>query len=144
MKNPIPRRNFLNQLLFGWFGLTLVPAALSVVKYLIPPKVADMFMRNFPAGKLSQLAPDSAKIIKYNKKPIIVLHEADGELKAFSAICPHLGCTVKYEEEKKQFHCYCHDSLFDLNGKNIGGPAQKPMTPLVVAVKNDDISVSDI
>jgi len=73
---------------------------------------------------------------------VIVLREANGEIKAFSAKCTHLGCTVSYEAPMNRFHCYCHDSLFDLDGKNIGGPARAPLAPFRVDIKKDDINVA--
>ncbi len=40
----------------------------------------------------------------------------DGEIKAFTARCPHLGCTVNYKANEKMFGCPCHDSSFNLDG----------------------------
>ena len=41
---------------------------------------------------------------------------------AFSAACTHLGCTVQWQEDKRQFPCPCHGRIFDATG----GPANSP------------------
>jgi menaquinol-cytochrome c reductase iron-sulfur subunit len=41
----------------------------------------------------------------------------EGEVMAFSSICPHLGCAVDYRKSNQDFYCPCHTSAFDLDGK---------------------------
>ena len=41
---------------------------------------------------------------------------SEGEIKAFTSRCPHLGCTVNYKASEKLFGCPCHDSSFNLDG----------------------------
>jgi cytochrome b6-f complex iron-sulfur subunit len=35
---------------------------------------------------------------------------------AFSAACTHLGCTVQWQKNERQFECPCHGSTFDATG----------------------------
>ena len=37
--------------------------------------------------------------------------------------CPHQGCTLNYNQNRKQFICPCHHSKFNLDGNCISGPA---------------------
>jgi len=46
-------------------------------------------------------------------------------LRALSAVCTHLGCTVGAQAEG--YHCPCHGSLFDAEGANRAGPAPRPL-----------------
>jgi nitrite reductase/ring-hydroxylating ferredoxin subunit len=41
---------------------------------------------------------------------------------ALSSTCPHLGCQVRWEGQNDRFFCPCHNGVFDLSGKAIGGP----------------------
>jgi cytochrome b6-f complex iron-sulfur subunit len=41
---------------------------------------------------------------------------------AFSAACTHLGCTVQWQEDERQFPCPCHGRIFDTTG----GPVNTP------------------
>jgi Rieske Fe-S protein len=46
--------------------------------------------------------------------------EKQGEkLTAFTATCPHLGCSVDYQPSTNQFGCPCHDSLFAADGTKL-------------------------
>ena len=39
-----------------------------------------------------------------------------GEIIAFSTICPHLGCSVEFQQGRNEFYCPCHLSAFNLDG----------------------------
>ena len=140
-KSAESRRSFLGKLLGGWLAVTVLPVLYVVGKYVMPPSVREALVARIAAGKLSAMPLNSAKIVKYNKKPVIVVHEQDGTVKAFSAICTHLGCVVDYDAPNKQFHCNCHDSIYDSNGQRIGGPSRLPLPAYPVTVENDEITV---
>lgn len=57
---------------------------------------------------------------------------------AFSAICTHQGCTV--EPAGSQLHCPCHGSVYNaLTGKNVSGPAPRPLAKFPVRVKAGEV-----
>ncbi|MFO7561744.1 MAG: ubiquinol-cytochrome c reductase iron-sulfur subunit [Enhygromyxa sp.] len=58
--------------------------------------------------------------------------ERDGELHAFSSVCPHLGCAVDYSAEIGKFKCPCHRSAFALDGTPEEGPAPRPLDALAI------------
>ena len=37
--------------------------------------------------------------------------------------CPHQGCMLNYNDNRKEFVCPCHHSRFNLDGNCISGPA---------------------
>ena len=41
------------------------------------------------------------------KQEILIIHE-NGEIKAFSAICPHMGARLQYDSKKKVIYCPWH------------------------------------
>ena len=63
-------------------------------------------------------------------------------MRAFTAICTHLNCTVQYRADLDHIWCACHDGHYDINGKNISGPPPRPLEQYVVNVRGDDIVVS--
>lgn len=68
------------------------------------------------------------------------LLRAGAEVKAFTATCPHLGCTVDLAPDGKHFYCPCHTSWFDLDGKKTEGKPNKSLRgldPLPVRVNAD-------
>jgi len=49
----------------------------------------------------------------------------DGPIKAFSTVCPHLGCGIDFDDKASKFNCPCHASAFDLDGRCLMGPAPR-------------------
>jgi Rieske Fe-S protein len=64
----------------------------------------------------------------------------DDAVKAWSTVCPHLGCGVNHDGHS-QFVCPCHDSKFDLGGAVRSGPSPRPLDPLEVEVKDRKVFV---
>ena len=61
---------------------------------------------------------------------MVWLRKKGDKVLALNAECPHLGCKVGYDAEKKHFACPCHESAFSLDGERLGGPAPRAMDPL--------------
>ncbi len=59
-----------------------------------------------------------------------------GEVVAFSAICPHLGCAFQWRADEGRFVCPCHLSVFSLSGEVLAGPSPRPLDRLDVKVEN--------
>lgn len=41
------------------------------------------------------------------------------QVDAFTTICPHLGCSINFEEKAKRFLCPCHNGTFALSGERV-------------------------
>jgi menaquinol-cytochrome c reductase iron-sulfur subunit len=61
---------------------------------------------------------------------VFVTKGSDGQLRALSTVCTHLGCAVRWDPGKEQFLCPCHGGAFDATGKVVKGPPTKPLTAL--------------
>ena len=55
---------------------------------------------------------------------------ADGQEIKLSRKCPHQGCNVDWNANKKKFICPCHQSTFDHQGKLLKGPAENDLERL--------------
>lgn len=136
------RRNFFNYIfgigLLGWLGSLLYP----LIDYLNPPKIAEAKVSSVKAGSSSEFRPNSAKIIKFGRKPVILIRTAMGDFRAFSATCTHLDCIVQYSQERKLIWCACHNGTYNLRGQNISGPPPRPLEEFDVRIINDEIMVS--
>ena len=64
-----------------------------------------------------------------------------GELKALTAKCTHLDCTVQYRLERSDIWCACHNGTYDLKGTNVAGPPPRPLKPLEVNVRGEKITL---
>jgi Rieske Fe-S protein len=56
--------------------------------------------------------------------------DAAGKVNVFAVNCSHLGCSVAFNKDGKQFDCPCHGSQFHLDGTVLHGPATAPLSHL--------------
>jgi len=86
--------------------------------------------------KLASLRVGAAhNFVASNGAPSILFRTKTGVF-AYSAICTHQGCTVKYSTSSKTMVCPCHEAEFDPNksGQVVTGPAVNPLGKVKVAV----------
>lgn len=137
-----PRRRVVEFLLGGGLFASLVSFVYPVLRYLVPPRVADLGGDEVVASKIGDLKPNGSKIFRFGTRPALLLMTAEGEYRALSAVCTHLSCTVQYRNDLHEIWCACHNGLYDLNGRNISGPPPRPLEAFQVHVRGDEIVVS--
>jgi len=135
-------RRVLNYLLAGTSLATLTAIFYPVIKFLIPPHVAESSQASVVAAKVSELKPNSGKVLPFGSKPAIVIETPRGEIRAFTAVCTHLQCTVQYRPDLEHIWCACHNGHYDLYGKNIAGPPPRPLERYTVNIRGEEIIVS--
>ncbi|MEJ2501891.1 MAG: Rieske (2Fe-2S) protein [Gemmatimonadota bacterium] len=140
---PIDRSRFLNVLL-GTGASGLAAAILYPVgRYIMPPEAAESTTNSVVLSIAAEdVAPNSGHIFKFGNKPGILVRTPEGELRAFSAMCTHLECTVQYRDDLRHIWCACHNGHFDLSGRNIQGPPPSPLVQYDVHERGDAIIVS--
>lgn len=140
---PVPRKRFLDWLLASSVGGFLAAVLYPALRYLIPPEVVESAAASVTLPfKASELARNSGRIFKFGNRPGIIIRTPGGELRAFTAICTHLACTVQYRDDLQEIWCACHNGHYDLNGRNIAGPPPAPLTPFAVNQRGDQIVVN--
>ena len=137
------RRGFINWFLRTTAGAFLLSVFYPVARYLIPPTVGESTAGTVTVPiKAEDVKPNTGQIFKFGNRPAILIRTPAGELRAFSAVCTHLNCTVQYRPDLSHIWCACHNGHFDLNGKNIAGPPPRPLDPYIVNVRGKQIVVS--
>ena len=136
------RRSVINWLLGTWAAGVLGAILYPVLRYIVPPDVAEAATASVRAGAASTLTPNSARIVPFGSAPAIVVRTATGELRAFAATCTHLSCTVQYRGDLQHIWCACHNGHYDLAGRNISGPPPRPLEAYDVNVAGDEIVIS--
>ena len=76
-----------------------------------------------------RIPPDSGAVIRRGLRKVAVYRSAAGELVSRSAVCPHLGCIVQWNDAEKTWDCPCHGSRFAKTGTVINGPANADLGP---------------
>jgi Rieske Fe-S protein len=134
-------RRKVNLLLGSGVLASIASFLYPALRYIIPPQVAETGSRSVVAGKLSDFKRNSGSIFKFGEKPGILVYTAEGELRAFSAVCTHLNCTVQYRDDLHEIWCACHNGHYDLHGRNVSGPPPRPLEEYETHVQGDDIVV---
>ncbi len=130
---------FLGGGILATFGSFFYP----VLRYIVPPPVADLGGDEVVAAKVGELQPNSGKIFRFGSRPGLLILEADGQTyDALSATCTHLGCTVQYRPDLHEIWCPCHNGIYNLNGGNVSGPPPRPLDVFDVHLRGDEIFVS--
>jgi Rieske Fe-S protein len=138
----VSRRGLLTWLLGTSLGATLAAAVYPVFRFVIPPEVGEAPVNRVLAGKLMDFPANSGKIFRFGSRPGLLVRTPDGAVRAFSATCTHLNCTVQYRPDFQNIWCACHNGVYDLQGKNISGPPPRPLEAYKVDVAGDDVYVT--
>jgi Rieske Fe-S protein len=105
---PVKRRSLLNWFLGTSIGAFLASVLYPVSRYLMPPKAAEASTGSVTLDvKAPTVKPNTGQIFKFGTKPAIFVRTPAGELRAFTAVCTHLNCTVQYREDLANIWCAC-------------------------------------
>lgn len=142
------RREFLMQIgtgagicALGYQGAASMRSLVPNVSYDAPTTVKLGLPADFPDGL--KFLPDLRLFVFRDGN---VFH-------AISAVCTHLGCTVRAEALTQtetltvdgkplrvthRFACPCHGSRYTGDGTNVAGPAPKPLSWFELSIAADD------
>lgn len=79
---------------------------------------------------LSEVAKGEGTVIRHEGSKVAAYRDDDGKLTLLSAVCPHMGCVVGWNDADKTWDCPCHGSRFSGTGEVICGPAESPLSPV--------------
>ena len=142
------RREFLVKLGIGAGGVGIGTQAAASLRTLLPNVSYDA-PTTVKLGLPAEF-PDGLKFLPDQR--LFVFREGS-VFHAMSAVCTHLGCTVRAEalpqpETREvggaalrlthRFQCPCHGSRYSGDGHNESGPAPRPLAWFHLAVSPDD------
>lgn len=133
------RRGFL-KFLTSILGLSAAGAfAYPLFRFLLPIE------SGIKAKKLiipkSDIPVNTTKDLMIGPSPGIIINMKDKGFLAFSKVCTHLGCLVKFDKDRQLFICPCHAGVFDLEGNVVSGPPPQPLQKFAVKVEGDNIVI---
>lgn len=144
------RRAFLQILPLGVVAGVFASIGGAAFRFLRPRLAAasDRWVDVARVSELSGSNPVGKKIATENitgwavtteERNVFVL-PAKGN-RVLSAVCPHEGCEVAWEQNMSRFSCPCHESFFAADGSRINGPATRGLDPLPTRVQDGNLQV---
>lgn len=129
----LTRRGFF-ALACGWIAGAFagLAAGAGAVRFLVPNVLYEPEQR-FKAGRTEDFPDGSITFIEDQR---VFLIRRGNTFRCLSAVCTHLGCTVNHAGEG--FHCPCHGSTFDTQGKVTSGPAPRALTWYLMTMSKDE------
>jgi Rieske Fe-S protein len=131
-RKKVSRRGFLG--ILSWLGSlgTVGGISWASVRYMIPNILYEP-PKSYKIGRPGDY-PVGVNFIA--EKRIFVVRRGDS-YKVVSAVCSHMGCTPRWVEEKIQWECPCHGSIFDEKGNVVTGPAPTPLPWYAAVIATD-------
>ena len=144
------RRNFLTILPLGVLAGLFASIGGAAFRFLRPRigVASDSWLDVAPLTELTGPQPVSRKIVAEHiagwavtteEHNVFVLPAKNNQV--LSAVCPHEGCEVAWEQNANRFSCPCHESYFTAEGARISGPATRGLDALPVRVQDGKVQV---
>lgn len=76
------------------------------------------------------LRPGEGRVFQRGPHKIAAHCDEHGTIHECSAVCPHLGCIVDWNETEHTWDCPCHGSRFDPRGEVLHGPSPSNLAPI--------------
>lgn len=117
------------------YSPTRKPAAASTVAEFVSENanVARQYTHLLAPGEIDSpddLPPGTGGLLRQGLQLQAVYKTLDGAVRKCSAICPHLGCAVHWNDVEKSWDCPCHGSRFASMGDVLIGPAVTGLSPI--------------
>lgn len=135
----LSRRSFMK--IAGWAAAVTGFSAVSipVIAYLYPKDLSETPSDPVPVDAPGNFPVGESRTVQFGRYPALVIHTPDG-LRAYSAVCTHFACIVKWNIETGEIDCPCHEGYFDpLDGSVLAGPPPTPLEKLDVYVAQDGL-----
>lgn len=145
------RRRFLSRLSVAAGSIAAVIVAIPSVAFLLGLRKPQQVWRT--VGKVGDFkVGDTVEVSFQDTSPLSwagvtaktaawLRRKSDQEFIAFSIVCTHLGCPVRWLESAGLFMCPCHGGVYYANGTVASGPPPKPLPRYPVRVQNGEVQI---
>lgn len=146
------RRQWLGRLF--WAAASLVTAGLAtpLVGYFAGPLLRKRSEPQVRLGVLADFPIDRPAKVEFvmRRRDGWVTEEGrraawvvrrGGEVLVFDPRCTHLGCAYHWHAETSQFLCPCHNGLYDVEGRVVGGPPPRPLDAYAATVEGGTLFI---
>ena len=111
--------------------VTLKPESLKEFALDNASVVADYtdLLTSGDVASVDEIKPGTGAVLRHGLTKVATYKDPQGQVHECSAICPHLGCVVHWNDLETSWDCPCHGSRFDAYGHLLAGPANSDLAP---------------
>ncbi len=102
------------------------PYRLNMANIISLPNIILSQTKSFLGAKINKNKnwySNKVSFINKDGKSLAIYKDEKGISHIVCNKCPHLGCSLIFNEKEKTWDCPCHSSRFDIDGKCIKGPS---------------------
>lgn len=158
-----PRRDFIKTTLAAGVGACALAAPLGAgaLVVLSPASQSGRAGKFYPLATLDLLSEKPQKFsviddkqdawmtMSAQKVGSVFLSKVGDEVRAFHALCPHMGCVIQVGKkinpktgvEEEMFYCPCHAAYFAFNGERYDEVSPRDLDSLEVKVEDGQVFV---
>jgi Rieske Fe-S protein len=138
----LTRRGFLHLLNRVLAATGLAALIGPVVAFFWPSELEEVPSDPIPVGDEGSIPEGEAKTVRYGRYPALIINTAERGLVAYSAVCTHFACIVKWNPESGMIECPCHEGYFDPHdGSVISGPPPEPLPEIRINIEAGTIFI---
>jgi glycine/D-amino acid oxidase-like deaminating enzyme/nitrite reductase/ring-hydroxylating ferredoxin subunit len=93
-----------------------------------PYYMIQQMLTKLKATALRKINRGEGQVVLLDGEKVAAFRNEKGRLCVKSAICPHMGCVVRWNGAEKTWDCPCHGSRFQATGEVLAGPAETDLS----------------
>ncbi|MGH9328056.1 MAG: ubiquinol-cytochrome c reductase iron-sulfur subunit [Terriglobia bacterium] len=147
----ISRRRFLSRLSVAAGSIVGLIVAVPSIAFLLglrkPPLVWRTVgkVNSFKTGETVEVSFEDTSPLPWAgvtaETAAWLRRKSEQEFIAFSIVCTHLGCPVRWLPTAELFMCPCHGGIFYANGTVASGPPPRPLRRYPVRIQNGEVQI---
>lgn len=144
----VNRSDFMKATIVGVSGLIGAAYGLPAIAYVVGPAIQQDTGDWIQLGSVNKVEMNTPTLFKTvvetqtgwikteEEVSAYVLTEDGQTFVVMSNVCTHLGCRIRWIEDKGEFFCPCHNGAFAKDGTVVGGPPPRPLDRFDNKVEN--------
>ena len=144
------RRSVLGRILWGVSALMGAIVAALIGDVTIRTSWDDQLEDWVELGRINRLSgtPQLFEVsymkrrgwmVSRQKSTVFAYRNPEGVVRVLSSTCTHLGCSVRWLDERGEFECPCHGGLYDSAGRVLSGPPPTDLQQLPARVQKGKV-----
>ncbi|NIS82785.1 MAG: Rieske 2Fe-2S domain-containing protein [Anaerolineales bacterium] len=141
-KASLSRRGFLKVINQVLVATGLAALITPIVAFFWPAKLEEVPSEPVAVGPPDSIPEGQSKAVRFGRYPALVINTPDKGLVAYSGVCTHFACIVKWNPATGMIECPCHEGYFEpTDGSVISGPPPEPLVPIRVFIEDDTLFI---